>query len=95
VRRRIWHGFLVPPGVWLLALYVVPLGIVVAVSWATTDFLGSPIYKWPFAGWNTSNYDTVFSYTFVPAFLRSLGFAGATTALCLLVGYPVAYVIGR
>ena len=72
MRRRIWHGFLVPPGVWLLALYVVPLGIVVAVSFATTDFLGSPIYKWPFFGWNTSNYDTVFSYTFVPAFLRSL-----------------------
>jgi spermidine/putrescine transport system permease protein len=95
VRRRIWHGFLVPPGAWLLALYVVPLGIVVAVSFATTDFLGSPIYKWPFFGWNTSNYDTVFSYTFVPAFLRSLGFASATTALCLLVGYPVAYVIAR
>ena len=95
MRRGLWHGFLVPPGLWLLALFVVPLGIVVAVSFATADFLGNPVYKWPFFGWNTSNYDLVFSYTFVPAFLHSLGFATATTLLCLLFGYPVAYVIAR
>ena len=32
---------------------------------------------------------------YLPAFFRSLGFAALTTVLCLLIGYPVAYVIAR
>ena len=95
VRRGLWSAFLVPPGLWLVALYLIPLGLIVAASFGSVDFLGRVIYAWPFAGWDLSNYDTVLSDTYLPAFFRSLGFAALTTLLCLLIGYPVAYVIAR
>jgi spermidine/putrescine transport system permease protein len=89
-RRLFWPSFLVPSGLWLLAFYAVPLGFVVAVSLATTDVIGNPIY-----GWHPENYQQVISATFLPPLLRSLGFASAATAICLLVGYPVAYTLAR
>jgi spermidine/putrescine transport system permease protein len=90
VRRGFWPSFLVPPGLWLLALYVAPLGFVAAVSLATVDFIGNPVY-----GWHTQNFREVLSSTFWPPLWHSLAFAGATTAICLALGYPTAYVIGR
>ena len=95
MRRGLWSSFLVPPGLWLVALYLVPLGLIVAASFGTVDFLGRVIYSWPFAGWDLSNYHTVLTSAYLPAFFRSLAFAALTTLLCLLIGYPVAYVIAR
>jgi spermidine/putrescine transport system permease protein len=90
VRRGLWHAFLVPPGLWLLALYLVPIGFIAAVSVATVDFIGNPVY-----GWNTGNYHEVLSSTFLPPLERSLLYALATTIICLAVGYPTAYVVAR
>ena len=59
VRRGLWSSFLVPPGLWLVALYLVPLGLIVAASFGSVDFLGRVIYAWPFNGWDLSNYHTV------------------------------------
>jgi spermidine/putrescine transport system permease protein len=82
--------FLIPGGVWLLLFFAVPLGIVLAISFGTTDDLGGAIY-----GWYPSNYSRVFDPVFVPVLARSVGYALATVALCLLIGYPVAYYIAR
>jgi spermidine/putrescine transport system permease protein len=90
MRRWLWPSFLIPPGLWLALLYLLPLGIVVAISFATTDFIGSPVY-----GWHPANYHELFTSTFVPPFLRSIGFAGTATFLCLIIGYPVAYMLAR
>ncbi|MEA2425064.1 MAG: spermidine/putrescine transport system permease protein [Thermoleophilaceae bacterium] len=90
MRRGLWHAFLVPPGLWLLALYLVPIGFIAAVSVATVDFIGNPVY-----GWNTGNYHEVLSSTFLPPLERSLLYALATTIICLAVGYPTAYVVAR
>jgi len=90
VRRGFWHAFLVLPGLWLLALYLVPIGFIAAVSVATVDFIGNPVY-----GWNTANYHEVLSSTFLPPLEHSLLYALATTLICLAVGYPTAYVIAR
>jgi spermidine/putrescine transport system permease protein len=95
VRRGLWSSFLVPPGLWLAVFYLVPLGLIIAASFGQVDFLGRVLYAWPFAGWDLSNYHTVLSSAYLPAFFRSLAFALLTTALCLLIGYPVAYVIAR
>ena len=81
---------LIPGGLWLLAFFAVPLGLVVAVSFGTTDELGGAIY-----GWYPENYSRVFDPLFVPVLLRSVGYALATVALCLALGYPVAYYIAR
>jgi len=46
--------------------------------------------------WNVwTNLETVFTGTYVRIFIRSLYYAGFTTLLCVAIGYPVAYFIGR
>ena len=67
-----------------------PLGIVIAISFGTTDDLGAAIY-----GWYPENYSRAFDPLFLPVLLRSVGYALATVVLCLLLGYPVAYYIAR
>jgi spermidine/putrescine transport system permease protein len=88
--NRFWARFLLPGGLWLLLLFAVPLGLTVAVSFGTTNELGLPVY-----GWHPANYSHVFDPLFAPVLLRSVLYAAATTALCLLLGYPVAYTIAR
>jgi spermidine/putrescine transport system permease protein len=85
---RFAAGFLVPGALWLVLLFAIPLGIVLAISFGTTDDLGNAIY-----GWYPENYQQVFDPVFLPVLARSVGFALATVVLCLLIGYPVAYYI--
>ena len=88
--NRLWRLTLAPGALWLLLLFVAPFGVVIAVSLGTTDILGRPVL-----GWHTENYQQVFDPLFVPVILRSIAFAIGTVVLCLLIGYPVAYMIAR
>ena len=86
--NRFAASFLVPGGLWLVALFVVPLGFLLAISFGYTDDLGEAIY-----GTSLDNYSRVFDPDLLPVLVRSVGFALATVVLCLLIGYPVAYYI--
>ncbi len=86
--NRFAASFLVPGGLWLVVLFVVPLGFLLAISFGYTDDLGEAIY-----GTSLDNYSRVFDPDLVPVLVRSVGFALATVVLCLLIGYPVAYYI--
>jgi len=90
MRRWVWRLCLIPGVVWLIALFVVPVGFVVAVSFGTVNIVGAPVY-----GWHPSNYAPIFQSTYTTVLLRSLAFALATTIICILLGYPVAYFIVR
>ncbi|TQS44783.1 ABC transporter permease [Cryptosporangium phraense] len=81
---------LLPGSAWLIALFVAPFGVVLAVSLATTDIIGRPIY-----GWHTDAYRLVVDGGFLTVFARSLGYAAATTAICLVFGYLAAYTVAR
>ena len=85
---RFSSAFLLPGALWLLLLFVVPFGFLLALSFGYTDDLGEAFY-----GTTLDNYRRVFDPAFVPVLIRSVGFALATVALCLLIGYPVAYYI--
>ena len=87
-QNRFASIFLVPGALWLALLFALPVGILLAISFGTTDDLGNALY-----GWYPENYERAFDPIFVPVLLRSVGFALATVALCLLIGYPVAYYI--
>jgi spermidine/putrescine transport system permease protein len=88
--RGFWSRFLLPGGIWLLLLFVVPLLLVLALSFGYTDDLGRAVYAFD---WD--NYSAAFDPLYIPVLLRSIGFAVATAALCLLLGYPIAYYIAR
>lgn len=85
-----WRRFLVPGGLWLLLFFAVPFGITIAISLGRPSDLGGVLY-----GFEPGNYADALDPLFAPVLLRSVGYAAATAAICLLVGYPVAYYIAR
>ena len=87
---RFWDRFLVPGGVWLVALFAIPCVLVLALSFGYVDDLGRAVYST-----KTNNYADAFDPIYIPVLLRSVLFAGITTLLCLAIGYPVAYYIAR
>lgn len=92
------------PWLWLLLFFLIPFVIVLKISFAETR-LGVPPYT-PLLQWVSSQYlevklnagNYLFLATdslYVQAFLSSLRVAAVSTVFCLLVGYPMAYVIAR
>jgi spermidine/putrescine transport system permease protein len=90
VSAAFWRRFLAPGALWLACFFAVPLGITVAISLGLPGALGGVVY-----GWNPGNYADALDPLFAPVLLRSVGYAAATAAICLVVGYPVAYTIAR
>ncbi|BBZ32710.1 ABC transporter permease [Mycolicibacterium confluentis] len=88
--RRVPRLLALPGTVWLLLLFVVPFGFVVAASVGSTDAVGRILY-----GWSTANYELAFDGVILPIVWRSVSYAAIATAVCLVVGYPTAYVIAR
>jgi spermidine/putrescine transport system permease protein len=82
------HLLLAPAAAWLLIFLVLPALGLVALSFAKNGAYGQIIWTLGF-----QNYRRAFDAKYIPVLLRTLGFAGATTALCLLLGYPLAYFL--
>jgi putrescine transport system permease protein len=91
------------PYIWLLAFFFVPFLLVVKISFADM-VLGIPPYtELTTIKEGVLNIALDFShYAFLVAdslyfatYMNSLLVAGVTTALCLLIGYPMAYYIAR
>ena len=89
---RISAGVLLLPGVlWLVILFLLPLGIMAVISLGSVDPGGHVSLTQP----SLDNYGQAFRAEYLPAFVRSLSYAGAATVLSLAIGYPVAYWISR
>jgi spermidine/putrescine transport system permease protein len=79
---------LLAPGLaWLLLFFGVPLYYMAKISLES----GTIDTGFHFT-WELSNYTSAIS-SYDEQFLRSFEYAGAATALALLIGYPLAYVI--
>ena len=83
-RMQVWC--LIPATVWLGLFAFLPLGIVITISLTER---GSPI-TWAFT---LGNYARLADPVLLTIVARSLWTACATTALCLVIGYPLAYFI--
>jgi spermidine/putrescine transport system permease protein len=88
--RRFANLTLLPGAAWLIGLFLIPLGITLAISFGEVDPLGNALYAW-----NPGNYDRVFDPLLAPVLLRSVAYAAVTVVLCIAIGYPVAYYIAR
>ena len=75
---------------WLVALFVVPLGVLILVSFASTNILGLPVY-----GFYPGNYSEVFQGAVWVILARSLIYAALATIVSVSVGYSTAYNIAR
>jgi spermidine/putrescine transport system permease protein len=90
-RPRAQVGVLLAPGgLWLLAFFLVPIFIVLLYS-----FMPRGIYGGVERGFTLEHYRRFFDPLYLEVLQRTFGWSLACTAICLLFGYPVAYVIAR
>lgn len=82
------HLLLVPASAWLLIFLVLPALGLLLLSFAKNGAYGEVI--WTFG---LHNYRRAFDAKYLPVLLRTFAFAGGTTLLCLLLGYPLAYYL--
>ncbi len=88
--RERTHGRLlaVPAVAWLVLFFLLPLLIVVVVSFMTRGPGGTITF--PFT---IQYYQQIFGPIYFPVFIKSIWFALLTTIICLLAGYPLAFFV--
>lgn len=88
--RALWNGIAVPGALLLFILFIVPLVLLVAFSFGTTNVVGQPQF-----GFTLGNFEQVFKdYNFV-VIGRTILFAVLATLACIVIGYPYAYFAVR
>ncbi|MFF2524640.1 ABC transporter permease [Streptomyces liangshanensis] len=87
-RKRLVPYWLLLPGIlWLLVFFALPLVYQASTSVQTGSLEAGFEVTWHFRTY----WDALQEY--YPQFVRSLLYAGTATILCLLLGYPLAYLI--
>ncbi|HYK27722.1 MAG TPA: ABC transporter permease [Streptosporangiaceae bacterium] len=102
-KHRLFWACLAAPGIlWLALLFIVPFYVVLAIAAGRLNQLfGTPIAEYNPLNWSTTNLATAWRdiagpTAFVgPILLRTVIYTFAASALCLLIGYPVAYFVAR
>ena len=79
-----------PLFLWLLALVVAPNLILIGYSFCDRDELGQVIPAFSLEAWSR-----ILDRTYLHILVHSLYLSGVATALCLAIGYPVGYFLGR
>ena len=79
----------VPAFAWTLLFFFVPLAILVVYSFGQINLL---TYKVEF-GWTLDNYRQIANNLYLSSIIRSLELSLVATAICLIIGFPVAYLI--
>lgn len=99
-KRWVWPAFAIPGVLWLGFLFLVPFYAIFAIAMGRID----PILLRPVPEWNPFYWDpAVFASVLGDLFggqvgvvaLRTIAYVFVASALCLLIGYPVAYFVSR
>ncbi|MDK2564821.1 ABC transporter permease [Romboutsia sedimentorum] len=76
-----------PYVIWSAIFIIIPLILVVIFSF-TVEVDGKQVFS-------LANYKELMDPIYLKVFFRSIMLAGASTLICLIVGYPVAYIISK
>jgi putrescine transport system permease protein len=98
----------IAPYLWMVLLFLVPFLFVLKISLSQTAIAqppylpvfdltqGAAAIKAAFASLSLDNFKLLFSDSlYLSSYLRSLVVAGVSTAILLLIGYPIAYGMAR
>lgn len=85
---RLWGAMLALPTVWVGTFFVSSLVIVVLLSFGRVQRDGRPVF-----GLRLTQYRTLLDEIYLELLLRSLTYAVATTLICALIAFPVAYAV--
>ena len=86
--RKNFNGIVYFYGLWVFVLIVLPLVILLAIS-----FLSGDIYDLSSVGFTLDNYIEAFSPAYLGVIVKSLLIAFYCNLICLLIGYPVTYIM--
>ncbi|MGA7395731.1 MAG: hypothetical protein WBW78_24020, partial [Terrimicrobiaceae bacterium] len=81
---------LAPLLAWLIVFVVIPTIMLVLLSFGEQKGLGTIHFTF-----TIENYIRAFNWTWLKVLLVSIWYALLTTILCVAIGYPAAYFIGR
>jgi spermidine/putrescine transport system permease protein len=81
-------GLLTPVTIWLGLFFLIPLLLILAYSFGTSNIYGGITL-----GFNPGNYLRVFDPLYLEIIVRTFVIAAITTVLCFALGYPLAYFI--
>ena len=101
-QRRWYYPALAAPGIiWLILLFILPFYAIAAVAFGTRDqIFALPIPAWNPLEWQYETFRAT-AAEFVQGggvqaqFIRTVEYVVLSVAICLVVGYPVAYYIAR
>jgi len=91
-RRPGWGAwlFMAPLLLWLLLFVIAPTILLVIYSFAERDSLGRVVFHFTW-----ENYLRSFDWQWLKILLYSIWYAFLTTLICMVVGFPAAWFIGR
>ncbi len=75
---------------WLLIFTVVPLFLVIYFAFTTGDSLNFATFTF-----SLENFKKFFTPIYMNVLVKSINLALISTVLCLIIGYPIAYIISR
>jgi ABC-type spermidine/putrescine transport system permease subunit I len=98
--RRLWPTLALPGTLWLIALFLVPFYAVMAVAFSgSINIFGEPIPVWNPLQWRFETFSQVLSASvtgeYRSVWVRTGLYTAAALAICVVVGYPVAYYTAR
>jgi putrescine transport system permease protein len=98
--RWYWRALALPGVGWLILFVLVPTYVLVAVATGQVDQLFRPIPAWNPADWNVGFLSQAFGGAvpggeYWPTVRNTVVYVACALALCILIGYPVAYYIAR
>ena len=85
---RVFWLFNLPPNLWLLIFFIIPLGLIWLFSFGEKRGLVEIVING-----NLENYKRVMDPLYLSIFAKSFWFAGLTTLACFIIAFPVAIAI--
>ncbi len=81
------YALLAPGLIWLVIFFMIPIWYLLQTALSVSDTTGNTSFVWKWANFTDSwtNYHD--------QYIRSFGYALASTLLCIAIGYPLAYFI--
>lgn len=81
---------MLPVSIWMLMFFIVPLFLILVVSFCTRGEAGDVVFSF-----TLSNYARLANKLYVVIFLKSFLISLGTTIICLIFGYPFAFIIAK
>jgi spermidine/putrescine transport system permease protein len=85
---RASHAMLFPATIWLLCFLILPVASLLVMSLAKRGPYSSVIWTFTWA-----NFARALDHKYLIVLIRTMSYALATTSICLLLGFPMAYFL--